>query len=143
MEDNMCAKLAALAVLVALAASSASPQRENQVLCLRKFVAPVYSPIARQARIQGAVRVDVTVDPDGVPGNVTAMEGHPILREYAVEAIKQWRFCFQAKSPRKISLILKFELEGTTSDWAPTYVAFDPSGEIEIMTAAVKPTMQR
>ena len=139
----MRTKLAALAALVALAASTASPQRVDQALCLCKFVAPVYSPIARQARMQGVVRVEVSVDSEGVPGDVTAMEGHPILREYAVEAIKQWRFCSQGKSPRKISLTFKFKLEGTTSDWAPTHVAFDPSGEIEITTAAVKPTMQR
>jgi TonB family protein len=55
-------------------------------------VAPAYPPIAKAARAQGAVEVNVTIDENG---NVTAAEavsGHPLLRDAAIEAAKQWQF---------------------------------------------------
>jgi TonB family protein len=136
--------LASIVAFIAMAAT-ASPQDGSQPMCLCKFAAPSYSAIARQAKIQGIVRVDVSVDSDGLPGEVTVVHSsHPILSEYVTNAIKQWRFCSSsAKSGGKISLTFKFELEGTTGDWAPTYVTFDPSGEVDITTAAVKPSVQR
>lgn len=59
---------------------------------LRKKVAPMYPPTAKQARIQGTVRMEVTIDKDGKVSNVQLIGGHPLLAEAAVEAVRQWEY---------------------------------------------------
>jgi len=59
---------------------------------LIRKVLPVYSEILRRARISGLVVLEVTI---GEEGNVTgwkALQGHPLLVEAAVEAVRQWRY---------------------------------------------------
>lgn len=53
-------------------------------------VDPVYPPLARQARIQGVVRFNVVIARDGHIGNITLINGHPLLVPSAQEAVKQW-----------------------------------------------------
>ena len=58
---------------------------------LRK-VEPLYPAIARVARIQGAVQVQIDISETGAVTNVTLLSGHPLLREAAMRAAKQWLF---------------------------------------------------
>ncbi len=51
---------------------------------------PPYPPAAKQARIQGLVRFNITIGKDGHVGNVTLISGHPLLVPAAQEAVKQW-----------------------------------------------------
>jgi TonB family protein len=53
---------------------------------------PVYPPLARQARIQGIVRFNVTIDKDGHVSNVTLVSGHPLLIPPAMEAVRQYAY---------------------------------------------------
>ena len=53
---------------------------------------PPYPAIARAARAQGAVQVAVTVSKEGQVISAEAVGGHPLLKEAAVEAAKQWTF---------------------------------------------------
>jgi TonB family protein len=53
-------------------------------------VEPEYPPLARQARIESTVRLNVTIARDGHVINVQAIEGHPLLVPPAIEAVKQW-----------------------------------------------------
>jgi TonB family protein len=57
-----------------------------------KKVAPAYPPIAKAARAQGAVQVNVTVDENGNVTSAEAVSGHPLLRDAAIESAKQWQF---------------------------------------------------
>lgn len=54
--------------------------------------APPYPPIARMAKIQGTVVVEIIVDPQGVPVSAKALEGPPQLRPTAENYAMQWRF---------------------------------------------------
>lgn len=54
--------------------------------------APAYPPIAKAARAQGAVQVAVDIDEDGNVISASAVSGHPLLREAAVQAARQWKF---------------------------------------------------
>lgn len=47
-------------------------------------------PLAKQARIQGTVMLNVTIGQDGRVENLTALGGHPLLIPAALEAVKQW-----------------------------------------------------
>jgi TonB family protein len=57
-----------------------------------KKVQPVYPDVAKAARAQGPVRVQITVDENGNVVSAEAKDGHPLLREAAVEAARQWHF---------------------------------------------------
>ncbi len=55
-------------------------------------VAPVYPPLARQARIQGQVVLKVQISKSGDVENLQLVSGHPILAPAAIEAVKQWKY---------------------------------------------------
>ncbi|WP_306589979.1 energy transducer TonB [Geothrix sp. 21YS21S-4] len=61
------------------------------LVALRR-VEPAYPDFARRARIQGTVILMMVVDEAGAPIQVQALEGHPLLREAALQAARQWRF---------------------------------------------------
>lgn len=51
-----------------------------------------YPPLARAARISGSVVVEVTVDEAGAVTSARAISGHPLLKDAAVDAARQWLF---------------------------------------------------
>lgn len=54
--------------------------------------APAYPPIAKAARAQGAVQVQVTISEEGRVIDAQVVAGHPLLREAALQAARQWVF---------------------------------------------------
>lgn len=57
-----------------------------------KTVPPVYPAIASKMRIEGTVKLDVTIDPDGSVEDVKVVSGHQLLTAAAIEAVKKWRY---------------------------------------------------
>ncbi|RPI22770.1 MAG: energy transducer TonB [Acidobacteria bacterium] len=55
-------------------------------------VEPVYPTLAIQARVQGSVMLQVTVNEMGIVESVQVVRGHPLLNEAAITAVKQWRY---------------------------------------------------
>jgi protein TonB len=55
-------------------------------------VQPLYPPIARQARVQGAVELRAIISKSGTIENLVVVRGHPMLSAAAIEAVKQWRY---------------------------------------------------
>ncbi|MGB6385310.1 MAG: energy transducer TonB [Terriglobales bacterium] len=55
-------------------------------------VQPIYPPIARQARVQGAVELRAIISKAGTIENLVVVRGHPMLSAAAIEAVKQWRY---------------------------------------------------
>src|SRR6266571_2040646 len=53
---------------------------------------PAYPPLAKAARVSGAVVVEVTVDEEGNVMAARAISGHPLLKDAAVEAARGWTF---------------------------------------------------
>lgn len=53
---------------------------------------PMYPPMARAARIQGAVVLRAIISKAGMIENLEALSGHPLLIPAAIEAVKQWRY---------------------------------------------------
>ena len=93
--------LAALVVLscwLSLAAAQETAPEPIQVsgdvmrgVLVRK-VAPVYPPLARQARIQGTVILKVVIDKSGNVFEVDLVSGHPMLSPAAMAAVRQWKY---------------------------------------------------
>jgi protein TonB len=55
-------------------------------------VSPTYPRLARVSRTTGAVVVEVVVDESGNVISARALDGHPLLREAAVYAARQWKW---------------------------------------------------
>ena len=59
---------------------------------VKNKVAPIYPELARRMSITGVVKVQITVDKNGVVKNTKLVGGHPILANSALEAVRKWRF---------------------------------------------------
>ncbi len=55
-------------------------------------VQPQYPPIAKAARASGAVQVQVTISEQGRVIDAQVVTGHPLLRDAALQAARQWVF---------------------------------------------------
>jgi TonB family protein len=113
---------------------------------LVRKVAPVYPPLARQARIQGTVILQVVINKSGDVRDVQLLSGHPMLAPAAIEAVKQWKYQPYLVNGEAVEVETNvqviFRLEGEpapTSANAPSGVVGDisvgPSGGIVTMRA--------
>jgi TonB family protein len=59
---------------------------------IKTRVVPTYPEIARRMGISGTVRLTVVVAPNGSVKTTTAMGGHPLLLNAAMDAVKKWKF---------------------------------------------------
>jgi TonB family protein len=53
---------------------------------------PLIPGVARTARLEGSVIVEIAVAPDGTVSCSRVIQGHPILKQSAVDAAKRWVF---------------------------------------------------
>jgi TonB family protein len=51
---------------------------------------PIYPPEAKEARIQGVVKLGAVIGKDGTIQHLEVISGHPLLVPSALEAVKQW-----------------------------------------------------
>jgi TonB family protein len=59
--------------------------------CLRN-VQPIYPELAKQAHIQGEVRLRIVIDKQGRVSDAILISGHPLLVPAALDAVKQWEY---------------------------------------------------
>lgn len=96
---------------------------------------PAYPPVAKAARAQGTVSVQVVVDEQGRVVSAQAVAGHPLLREAAAAAARQARFTPTTLSgqPVKVAGVITYNFDlGGAADGATS------AGELE-SAAAVTP----
>jgi len=55
-------------------------------------IQPSYPTLARQARIQGSVRLRAIISRNGTIENLSVLNGHAMLVGSAIQAVKQWRY---------------------------------------------------
>ena len=55
-------------------------------------VQPLYPPLAKQVRVQGAVELRAIISKEGTIENLMIVRGHPMLSAAAIEAVRQWRY---------------------------------------------------
>lgn len=75
-----------------------------------KKVEPVFPPIAKAVRASGQVKVEVTIDKTGKVLSARAVSGHPLLRDSAQAAARQWEFkpTMVAGKPVEVGGVLTF-----------------------------------
>ncbi len=85
------ALLSLLAVQPFVASLAAQDVAEPDRRIVTKVV-PEYPNIARAMHIQGSVRIDVLVEPNGKVKSFDAKGGHPVLVQSAEDALRQWKW---------------------------------------------------
>ncbi len=63
-----------------------------QMANVTRKVSPAYPALARQARIQDDVILHVVIGTDGGIRDVRVVSGHPLLRQAALDAVRQWQY---------------------------------------------------
>ena len=76
-------------------------------------VLPQYPDLARKTRTSGVVRLLVVVGKNGRVETVRVIEGHPMLREAAVSAVKQWVYSPTYLSGQPIEVEASIEVNFT------------------------------
>jgi TonB family protein len=87
-------------------------------LGLRKFIAPEYPAVARQARIQGEVHLSITVDSDGKVVSVESSSGADILVASAKANIVRWSYTPNGEF-MKLNVVYTYRLEKPETERAP------------------------
>jgi protein TonB len=59
---------------------------------LLKSVQPVYPPMARSQHVSGNVQIDALIDADGNVGAMKVLSGPTLLRDAALQSLKQWKY---------------------------------------------------
>jgi TonB family protein len=91
---------------------SAAVLREEAI----KRVEPTYPPLARATKVTGSVTVEIFIDYEGNVASARAIAGHPLLKDSAVVAARQWKYRPTEVSGKPVrvigTLVFKFSLEG-------------------------------
>jgi len=59
---------------------------------LIRRIEPAYPELAKRARVQGRVILQVNVDEEGNVSDIKVSSGHPLLNDAAINAVKQWKY---------------------------------------------------
>ena len=87
-----------LIVIMTFAPAQAPAQESEGARKVVNKVVPQYPSLARSMNLQGVVRVEVLVAPDGKAKYVEVKGGHPVLADAAQNAVRQWKW---APAPRE------------------------------------------
>ena len=96
---------------------------------------PQYPPVARQARVQGIVKLTFSLAANqGEPTNMEVVSGHPLLNACALENVKSWKFENPYKVERKYDTTLEFRFSSEEmAGRGKTSVTFDSFHHILVL----------
>lgn len=82
---------------------------------LIKKAEPKYPEAALKAGVSGKVVLEATTDKEGNVKKVTVTDGHPLLNDAAIDALKQWKYepylIKGVKKAVKFTVVVKFHLK--------------------------------
>ena len=76
-----------LAICLCLPSGASASDRK-----VKSKVSPTYPELAKKMAVSGAVKVEVTVAPNGSVKSVRVIGGHPLLVDAATDAVKRWKY---------------------------------------------------
>lgn len=95
-EDTLRRRLTFAAIFLcvlacrAFAQETPAPAAPERKVTLR--VEPQYPELARKMRLQGVVKVEAMVRPNGSVRATRVLGGNPVLVEAAADAVRKWKF---------------------------------------------------
>ena len=96
----------ALSLATVVLSASAQDQGPRKVVTR---VAPQYPNMARSMSLQGTVKADVLVAPNGTVKSIEIKGGHPLFGQAAQNALREWKWEPAAHETHEI-IELKFRL---------------------------------
>ena len=118
----------------ALSQNSREAVQEPEVMAA---VAPAFMPMARSARAQGNVIIEVTVNSRGEVESSKAISGHPLLQGTSNAAAKKWKFAPARDGDRIVRLTFSFGYSDTLKNHPESTVTFMPPYKVEILVNQV------
>lgn len=103
----------------------------NEQPTVTAAVAPILPPIARQARVESAVEVEVKIDESGNVSSAKVISGHPLVQNACETAARKWKF---RRRTSVGTVRLKFSFDCVDRDKLapdPT-ITFLPPYEVEV-----------
>jgi protein TonB len=103
------------------AAPSPKPQApirvggDVQAAKLVRKVLPLYPALARSARIGGIVHLLGVISRDGTIRNLQVMDGHPLLVQAALDAVRQWVYAPTLLNGEAVEVMAPIEVRFTLS----------------------------
>jgi hypothetical protein len=97
-------------------AQTPSAETSQTTAVLTKPFPLTYPPLARQTRIVGDVDILVEVRKDGVVKSATAVKGHPLLVQSAIDSARQSQFECNGCGPEGASLHLLYTFQLSDSE---------------------------
>jgi TonB family protein len=88
MNKTLIRGLAALIVMVGLVGTLVAQSGRT----VKSQAKPAYPELAKKMNVKGAVKVELTVAPNGSVKSAKAMGGHPLLIDAALQAAKQFKY---------------------------------------------------
>lgn len=89
-------KVLSLAIIIVAAhVAFMAAQNSSTVTSERKVtsrVQPAYPDLARKMRLQGVVKIEAVVKPNGAVKSTRVLGGNPVLVDAATEAVTKWKF---------------------------------------------------
>lgn len=96
----------ALAILLcSVSTNSSFAQSQSETTGKRRLVErtePIYPQLARTLRLEGVVRLEAVVSPEGNVKTVGIKGGHPVLADSAVNAVRQWKWERASQESREL-----------------------------------------
>ena len=76
---------------------------------------PMYPALAKQARIQGTVSLNAVIGPDGHVQNLSVIQGHPLLVQAALDAVKDWVYKPTLMNGNPVAVVTVIDVNFTLS----------------------------
>ena len=89
---NLKRIVAAILMALALGMTVSTTVRAEDDRKVKSKVAPIYPELAKRMNVTGAVKLQVTVLPNGTVKTAKVIGGHPLLVDPAMEAVKKWKY---------------------------------------------------
>jgi TonB family protein len=100
---------AAAASLLAISIASAQQTVGDEGKRKAKFrTNPQYSDLARRMGLNGKVKIEIVIAPDGHVKSSRAVGGHPVLVQSCLDAVKDWKF---DTAPEETVQVIEFDFK--------------------------------
>jgi TonB family protein len=133
LEDDAMNRAALCFVLAVVSSCFAGDVPER---CVLFAAVPSYPPLAQAARIEGIVKIKISINEKGEVVDATALSGHEMLKHAAVENVKAWKFT-PAPGAKALELFMTYlySIEGQEVAMAPrkcAHIKLDLPTRVEI-----------
>jgi TonB family protein len=99
---------------------------------------PEYPPLAKDAHVQGTVRLEAIIGKDGTIQDLKAISGHPLLIKAALDAVARWRYQPTRLRGEPVEVVTEIDVKFTLSspEASPKQAATAATGTGQLVVSA-------